>query len=68
MPGKSCGSENLGNFTAEIAIHFRGLKTIDKPHTFLFPALVVCLDCGMAEFLVSERELLKLTEGRGAKA
>ena len=22
----SCGSENLGNFTGEIAIHFSGLK------------------------------------------
>jgi hypothetical protein len=54
----------LGNYPAEIAIHFRGLANINKPHVFLFPLVVVCLDCGMAEFAIPERELLQLTEGR----
>jgi hypothetical protein len=66
MRCKSCGSKSLGNYTAEIAIHFRGLANIDKPHVFLVPAVVVCFDCGMAEFVIRERELLQLTEGRGA--
>jgi hypothetical protein len=32
MPCKSCGSDNLGKFTGEIAIHFSGLKNINEPH------------------------------------
>jgi hypothetical protein len=65
---KSCGSKNLDNYSAEIALHFRGLANINKPHVFLFPSVVVCLDCGMAEFVIPERGLLQLTEGRAAGA
>jgi predicted nucleic-acid-binding Zn-ribbon protein len=65
---KSCGSENLGKFTGEIAIHFRGLKNINEPHVWVFPELVVCLNCGFAEFGVSESELHLLTKGRVAAA
>jgi hypothetical protein len=68
MRCKSCGSEHVGNFPAEIAIHFSGLKNIDKPHVFIFPAIIVCLDCGIAEFTVSEKELRLLTESRAAGA
>jgi len=68
MRCKSCGSENLREFTAEIAVHFRGLKNIDKPHVFLFPVLIVCFDCGTAEFVVPEKELSRLREGRAAGA
>jgi hypothetical protein len=68
MRCKSCGSENVGNFTAEIAIHFSGLKNIDKPHVFVFPVIIVCLDCGIAEFTVSEKELRLLTKSRAAGA
>jgi len=68
MRCKSCGSENAGEFTGEIAIHFRGLNNINKPHVFLFSALIVCLDCGIAEFVVSEEELRLLTKGRAASA
>jgi hypothetical protein len=68
MRCKSCGSENLREFTAEIAVHVRGLTNIDKPHVFIFPALIVCFDCGTAEFVVPERELLQLKEGRAASA
>jgi len=68
MPCKSCGSENLGKFTAEIAIHFRGLKNINEPHVWVFPELVVCLNCGFAEFAVAETELRRLVKGRAAAA
>jgi len=68
MRCKSCGSENVGNFTAEIAIHFRGLTNINKPHVFLFPALVICLHCGIAEFVASEEGLRLLTQSRAASA
>jgi hypothetical protein len=54
---KCCGSDSPGNFPAEIAVHFPGLKGLDKPHVWLFPMLVVCLNCGHTEFAIPEREL-----------
>jgi predicted nucleic-acid-binding Zn-ribbon protein len=68
MPCKSCGSENLGKFTGEIAIHFRGLQNINEAHVWVFPELVVCLNCGFAEFAVPETELRLLAKGRIAGA
>jgi hypothetical protein len=63
MPCKSCGSVNQGKFSGETAIHFPGLKNIDKPIVLAFPKIVVCLDCGTAEFVLSEAELRQLTKG-----
>jgi hypothetical protein len=40
-----------------MGIHFPGLKTIDKPVVWVFPNMVVCLDCGIAEFIVPQVEL-----------
>ena len=60
---QSCGSENLGKFTGELAVHFPGVQNIDKPHVWLFPELVVCLACGLAQFTVPETELLHLQRG-----
>jgi hypothetical protein len=54
---KSCGSINQSKFRGEIVIHFPGLKSIDKPGVWVFPGLVLCLDCGAAEFAVPETEL-----------
>jgi hypothetical protein len=68
MPCKSCGSVNQKKFSAEMAIHFPGLKDIDKPVVWVFPELVVCLDCGTAEFAVSEAELRELATRAAAAA
>jgi hypothetical protein len=68
MPCKSCGSINQSNFTAEMAIHYPGLKNIDKPVLWAFPELVVCLDCGTAEFAVPEAELRVLAKDDAAVA
>lgn len=68
MPGPDathctlCGSANLGKFTAEIAIHFRGLENLEKPIAWVFPKIVVCLDCGIAQFAVPETELQMLSK------
>jgi hypothetical protein len=48
---------------AEINIHLP--RDRDKAAVLLFPELVVCLDCGIAEFTVPEVELRRLGE-RGA--
>ena len=59
----SCHSTNQNIFTAEVAIHFPGLKGLDKPIVWVFPKLLVCLDCGRSEFMVPERELKVLQTG-----
>jgi hypothetical protein len=45
-----------------------GLKNIDKPIVWVFPELIVCLDCGTAEFVVPEDELRVLAKGDAAAA
>jgi hypothetical protein len=46
-----------------MAIHFHELKNIDKPVVWVFPEVVVCLDCSTAEFAVPEEELRQLAKG-----
>jgi len=48
---KSCGPENLHKFEGEIAIHFPGMKNIDKPIVWVRPELAVCLDCASRSLL-----------------
>jgi hypothetical protein len=68
MPCKSCGSINQSKFGGEIAIHSPGLKGIDKPVVWVFPELVVCLECGLTEFAVPEAELRRLAKSDVAAA
>jgi hypothetical protein len=68
MPCKSCRSVNQSKLTAEIGIHFPGLKNIDQPVVWVFPELIVCLDCGTAEFGVPETELCELAKGNATAA
>jgi ssDNA-binding Zn-finger/Zn-ribbon topoisomerase 1 len=68
MPCKSCGSVNQKKFSAEMGIHFLGLENIDKPTVWVFPEVIVCLDCGTAEFAVPETELRQLARGDAAAA
>ena len=58
-----CGSSNESEFTAETMIHFADLKHVDKPGVWLFPKLLVCLDCGGSRFRVPEKELALLASG-----
>jgi hypothetical protein len=51
-----------------MGIHFPGLKNIDKSVVWVFPDLVVCLDCGAAEFVVPEAQLRVLAKGDAAAA
>src|SRR5215469_1260268 len=60
---KSCRSDSARRFPAEIAIHFPGLKNLDRPHVWLFPTLVICLNCGHAEFPIPKHELRLLKRG-----
>jgi hypothetical protein len=62
-----CGSGNDAEFAAEMIIHFRGLENLDKPSVWVFPKLLVCLDCGSSYFTVPKSELVSLARGAGAK-
>lgn len=53
---------------AEIAVHFSGLENLDKPHVYISPELVVCLDCGISQFMVPEAELRLLAKRYAAAA
>jgi hypothetical protein len=66
MACKSCQSWNQSYFNGEIAIHFPGLKGLDKPIVWIFPRLLVCLDCGFTEFAIPETELCVLRVGLSA--
>ena len=68
MPCKACGSVNQSRFIGEMGIHSPGLKNLDKPIVWVFPELIVCLDCGAAEFVVPENQLGVLARGDAAAA
>ena len=63
MPCKQCDSDNQSTFNGQVAIHFPGLRGLDKPIVWVFPKLVVRLHCGFAEFTVPEKELSVLVQG-----
>ena len=58
----SCCSEKQGEFSAEMIIHFQGLKNVDNSGIWLFPKLLVCLDCGVSRFIVPGAELASLAK------
>ena len=44
-------------FPAETNMHFRGRESLDKPGVLVFPKVLVCLDCGLAQFTVPDTAL-----------
>ena len=68
MECKACGADTQIMLTAEMALHFPGLKDIDKPLVWVFPEVLVCLDCGVAVFAVPETELGALAILRKARS
>ena len=62
MPCYMCNSENQKEFPSEIAIHFPGKGNLSVPHVFVFPSLLVCLDCGFTGFSIPQGDLRRLTE------
>ena len=59
----SCGSKKQAQLSAEMLIHFKGLENLDKPGVWVFPKLLVCLDCGFSQSTVPPRELASLSAG-----
>ena len=47
-------------------MHFPGgLESLDKPLFWAYPKIVVCLDCGFAEFTMRESELKPIRDNLG---
>jgi hypothetical protein len=59
----SCKSSNQSEFPAELLIHFEGLKNLDKPGVWVFPRVLVCLNCGFLQSTVPALELASLAGG-----
>jgi hypothetical protein len=57
-----CGSYNQAELTGELVVHFSGLKYLETPGVWVFPKLLVCLDCGCSHFTVPERELASIVK------
>lgn len=66
MACKSCQSENQRSFNGELGIHHPGRAGLNKPLVLFFRVLVICLDCGFAEFMVSEPQLQQLGSAAAA--
>jgi hypothetical protein len=47
-------------------IHFPGLKHVANPGVFVFPKLLVCLDCGVSQLMLQETELRLIGKGDAA--
>jgi hypothetical protein len=57
-----CASGNEAEFGSEILIHFSGFENINRSPVWVFPKLLVCLDCGSSRFVTPESELALLAE------
>ena len=53
---KLCSSENHQSFGGEVALHFQGLDGLNKPIVWIFPEILVCLNCGFSEFVVPDEQ------------
>ena len=56
----SCSSKKQCKLNAELAFHIAGLQGLDKPIVWAFPEVLVCLNCGFAEFALADSPLKKL--------
>ena len=69
MRCRLCQSASLTTLSAEMGIHFPGMKNLDKPVVWVFPSLLTCLDCGFTEFVipVKKREEIKRLDSESAR-
>ena len=51
-------------FASDIAIHFFGKDSLDRPLVQLSPKLEICFNCGTAEFFIPDQERRELVEAK----
>jgi hypothetical protein len=63
----SCQSSNQSEYPVEMAIHFPGRENLCRSHLFIFPTVLICLDCGFSRFITPETDLrlARMTKARG---
>ena len=66
MVCKRCSSDRQSEFTSEMNLHFPGYEGLTKPTVWLFQKVVICLNCGFAEFTVSQTDLPQLKDSEAA--
>jgi hypothetical protein len=60
MACKKCASENLQTLTAELSASSRHVDEVNHPPIYVCQELLVCLDCGFSELVISAPELEQL--------
>jgi hypothetical protein len=63
MSCPSCLSAKQAEFSAEMIIHLPGPDNLNDPGVWVFPKLVMCLDCGLSRFTVPLPKRTLLTSG-----
>ena len=58
----TCHSADSREYTAEINVHFPGMEGLAIPTVWVFPRLLVCLSCGLAQFTIPDAERETLAE------
>jgi len=66
MACTGCLSRNQMEMNTEINIHYSATAYLEDPGIFVFPTVMVCLDCGVSQFTVAEDELAQIA-GRSRK-
>ena len=57
---RACRSVNQIEFPAEINIHFPGPENFETPTVWVFPRLLVCLNCGFTEFFIRDTDVRRI--------
>jgi ribosomal protein L37E len=60
MTCKRCGSNHVKDFDGEVAIQIPEWEGTDKATVMLFPELIVCVRCGVVEFMLPSDKLEQL--------
>jgi hypothetical protein len=63
MSCPSCSSSNQADFSSEIMMHLSEKKNVGNPGVLVFAKILVCLDCGFAQWTVPPSELVPLAAG-----
>jgi hypothetical protein len=68
MACRFCGSGKQKVFSSEVSIHPpHGLKYLRSGCVFAFPRMLVCLDCGLTELVLEDRERNELAQLSGSE-
>jgi len=67
MPCPCCLSSNQAEFPSEINFRFPARKNWTTPTFWVFPKILVCLDCGVSLFVTPKEELARLAQVHSAQ-